>query len=173
MFATAFLNESLCGFVCVCCICVCIYSYFCPRRLQYVCMCVVASIFFLLLCPRRRLELRHLTDPGVSHTSPNIPGALQRCSSILKHLLNPCVAVFLHTDLFQFIEVCRKSWQMILLQCCFRWHNITLHQGLIDSNHPWPACTCAIERSFKFSLAVVPNITNTSDWDPDHRVGLG
>ena len=68
---------------------------------------------------------------------------------------------------------CRKSWQMILLQCCFRWHNIILHPGLIDSNHPWPACTCAIERSFKFSLAVVPNITNTSDWDPDHRVGLG
>ena len=62
---------------------------------------------------------------------------------------------------------------MILLQCCFRWPNIILHPGLIDSNHPWPACTCAIERSFKFSLAVVPNITNTSDWDPDHRVGLG
>ena len=74
---------------------VCINSYFCPRGLQYVCVCVVASMFFfLLLCPRRRLELRHLTDPGVSHTSPNIPGALQRCSLILKHLLNPCVAVF-------------------------------------------------------------------------------
>ena len=70
---------------------------------MFVCV-LLHPCFFLLLCPRRRFELRHLTDPGVSHTSPNIPGALQRCSLILKHLLNPCVAVFLHTDLYQFNE---------------------------------------------------------------------
>ena len=168
------VQRHFCMLVCVglsACV-VCIYSYFCPRGLQYVCVCVVASMFFPAALSKEEAWTPSLDRPwGFPHITEH-----SWCTSAvqpdLKTSPQPLRCSFFAHRFVSVQRGCRKSWQMILLQCCFRWHNIILHPRLIDSNHPWPACTYAIERSFKFSLAVVPNITNTSDWDPDHRVGL-